>query len=36
MLEDKFNKLKIKIAEEQGIDVLNMRYNLAGEVLSQQ
>jgi hypothetical protein len=36
MLEEKFNKLKIKIAEEQGIDVLNMRYNLAGEQLSAQ
>ena len=34
LLEDKFNKLKIKIAEEQGIDVLNLRYNLAGEVLT--
>ena len=37
MLEDKFNKLKIKIAEELGIDVLNLRYsNLQNEALTAQ
>jgi len=33
-LEEKFNKMKIHIALEIGIDVQAMRYNLQGEELS--
>ena len=29
-LQDKFSMLKIKISEEQGIDVYNMQYNTTG------
>ena len=32
-LEDKFNKMKINIASEIGIDVQSLKYNLQGEEL---
>jgi len=34
--QDKFDMLKIKIAEEQGLNVQNLQYNLSGVNLTQQ
>jgi hypothetical protein len=36
MLDEKFKKLRIHIAEEVGIDVHALRYNLQGEELKQE
>ena len=36
MLQEKFDQLKIKIAEEQGIDIATLQYNMSGGGLSPQ
>lgn len=35
-LQDKFDQLKIKIAEEQGFDISSLQYNVGASNLSQQ